>query len=404
MAGRDRRLAPRPHRGPLRGEAGFTLIEVLIALFVLAVGILGAARLVASSEASTLDAELQQIATEEAEQAIEDVRALDYADIGHGTAGLPNGGNPYESPDAPGPEDLVSLGAGAGVVPSRAFEVERGGGKPPVTGTIETFVTWRDEECSLLDLSNLPGIATLRSRLTDLQTQISPLVGAGGLINSVGSQLTTKLINAIPSGQRPAYNSLKSELTAIGPLLETTSTQAQRVQALLDSLEGLEIDLCDLEPADLAGLQDLLSVNSSLLSSLTSKLVTVNSTLSALKGPLNTLSGYVNDPVYGTLVCGLLPTPNICGTVSSLVGPALNALVPSSGSPPKTIAGNVNTILADIDLDISGLNKDTTHNTKRITVAVTVDTGRDDITPANTIWLSSVVTDPDAGLIFTVGG
>lgn len=384
-----------------RGDAGFTLVEVLIALIVLAVGILGAARLIASSEASTLDSELQQIATEEAEQAIEGVRALGYAAIGHGTAGLPNGGAPYQSPDASEAEDIVELASGAGIVPTRTFAVARGGGKPPVTGTIQTFVTWRDEECSLLDVGSLPGIARLGNRLSDLRTQLTPLVGTTGLVATIASQLSDGLISAIPSGQRPTYQSLRTELQTIGPLLETTSTEAARVQGLLDGLQGLQIDLCDLEADDLSGLKALLEVDSALLVDLTDELVSVNSALSELSGPLAELAGYVS--TLGSATCGLLPTPNVCGAVSSLVGPALNALAPSSGTPPKTIAGNVNGILSGVVLDVSSLTRDTTHNTKRITVAVTVDTGRDDITPKNTLWLSTVVTDPSAGVIINGG-
>lgn len=385
-------------RQPLRSQAGFTLIEVLIALLVLAVGILGAARLVASSEASTLDAELQQVATEEAEQAIEDVRALDYADIGHGTAGLPNGGSPFQSPDASSAEEIVTLASGAGVVPSRSFEVERGGGKPPVTGTIRTYVTWRDEECSLIDVSNLAAVTTLKSRISALQTQLGTLTnpaGTSGLVPSTLNKLTDLLVSVLPPGNRAAE--LRTELNAIKPLLITAVAQASAAQTKLGQLSG-QIDLCDLSAADLAGLKKVLETSSSKIVTLTTQLTNLNSTLTSLSGPLTTL---FNNLFVG--VCGVLPP--VCGNVSSNISSVLNVLKPS-GDAPKTVAGQVNTILSDLAaVSFSGLTTtDTTHNTKRITVAVTVDTARDDITPANTVWLSSVVTDPSAGLIISGGG
>jgi prepilin-type N-terminal cleavage/methylation domain-containing protein len=392
--------APRLPRGPRRSEDGFTLVEVLVAVIVLAVGILGAARLVASSEASTLDAELQQLATEEAEQAVEDVRALDYEAIGHATGNPANNGDPWQAPAATAAEDIVIAASGTGVLPTRSFSVQRGGGKPPVTGTIETYVTWRDEECSLLDVSDIEALQLLATRLTALEAQLVPLLGVSGLIPEIAGNLTDQLILVIPNGQRPAYYQLRTELNALLPVLNTTASEIDRAQALLAAFEGLEIDLCDLEPADLAGLQDLLSFNSSLLVDLTEDLAGVEVSLDALSQPLSSLLGYITS--LGTAVCGLLPQPNICGVVTSLTNDALHEVLPSGNPEPRELATEVNAVLAGFDIDLDGLTKDTTHNTKRVTVAVTIETPGD-AAPANPVWASSVVTDPVAGLLFQGG-
>ena len=98
----------------LGSEAGFTLIETLVAIIVLTVGILGTATVFSSADSTTVDSELQQIATDQAEKAIEQVRSLDYSQIGHTTTPVLPAGEPglagtnYQSPDAAGSEQLVT--------------------------------------------------------------------------------------------------------------------------------------------------------------------------------------------------------------------------------------------------------------------------------------------------------
>ena len=269
-------------RRRLAARDGFTLIEVLIATLILTVGILGGAKLIVSSEASTVDVELQQVASAQGERALESVRALDYDEIGYGTAGSP-GGSTFQAPDAPVAEDLVMLSSGAGVTPERSFSVDAGTGGPPITGTVRTYVTWRDEECTPLDLSDLPGVATLKSRIAALQTQLTPLTGPTGLVTTTLSKLTTTLIALLPPSNRGQV--LKDELNAIAPLLTTAATQAVLAREVLDQLDGL-VDVCDIDPADLDDVKTLLEQSSTDIATLATQLVSVNSTLTDLKGPL----------------------------------------------------------------------------------------------------------------------
>jgi prepilin-type N-terminal cleavage/methylation domain-containing protein len=388
------------------GEAGFTLVEILIATIVLAVGILSAAQLVASSDASTLDSELQQIATEQGEKALEDTRAVGYNSIGYGTNGTP-GGATYQAPDATGPEDLVTLSSGAGIVPTRTFSVARGGGKPPVTGTIKTYLTWRDEECTPLNTNSITALTTLSTKLTALKNQLTPLLGSTGLMQRTYNDLTGdggRLIQAIPNGQRPKYIEVRDALSVLLPLLNSTQTYTDNLLTQLTALAGQTIDVCDVSLANLAGLKSLLELDQTSISDLTTRLASVQTPLTnlvgtvAVPGPLDILFGYV-EGTLGQATCGLLPTPNICGTVTSLT----NQVDLVSAPVPSTLATTLNNKISGITVDASGLTTNTTHNTKRITVAVTVDTNRADVTPKNTLYMSTVATEPDAGFFINPG-
>lgn len=383
---------------------GFTLIEILVAVTVLAVGILGAARLIISSESATLDSELQRIATQEAEQALEEVRAFDYSEIGHPSGDLANGGAPFQAPDAPVAEDIVTAAVGTGVASSRTFEVARGGGKPPATGTIDTYVTWRDEECSPVDVSNLPPIVTLNDRIDSLLEQLDALAGPTGLVQVILDDIDT-VIGVVPADPPP--EDLKAELQEISPLLETAATQADAAEQNLAELTGM-IDLCDVEPADLAGLQTVLEANSAEIATLAADLAELAVVLTGAYGPMQEVLAIVDALLPGQNACGPILDPNdACGQFTSAVQAALHILDPGTGQgePPSTVLGRVNTTLALIaGADFSGLDRDTTHNTKRITVAISVDTPGADVTPNNQVWLSTVATDPEAGLVIDTSG
>ena len=174
----------------IRDESGFTVIEALVAAIVVAIGILGTATVISSADTTTLDSELQQVATDQGERALEQMRSLSYSELGHtGTPVLPSGesglsGYNYKSPDAPSSEQLVIAAntetgdtkyssdcrtedAGAGsatscfkVTPAlqdKTFTVTQGG--QTVSGHIYTFVTWHDEECELLPIGSLKSAA-----------------------------------------------------------------------------------------------------------------------------------------------------------------------------------------------------------------------------------------------------
>lgn len=390
---------------PGQGEAGFTIIEVLVAGLVLAVGVIGTARLLVGNESSSVDTELQQIATEEAEQQIESIRALTYDSIGHSAypalSELPEGATvnsgSFTGPGTEGvSEELVSPENGAdgsgGTVPySSTFAVTRGNGAGDLTGTVYTFVSWRDEECSLLDLSSLTGITDLLNATSGLQAALDQLRGATGSIQLVLGQLTSTLISILPGGDDAL---LKAELQNLAPLLTNADGLLDTASDLVNQLNTLDIDLCDLQEVDLQGLVDALGTSVDNITALTNQLEVVDGLLDAARGPLQSLTGSLSG-----LVCTLLPP--LCNNANTAISAALDALDGTNGTPPDTATGEVNTLLSEIAaIDISGLTADTTHNTKRVSVAVVINTPGN-ASPISPVWLSSVVTDPDAAILIS---
>jgi prepilin-type N-terminal cleavage/methylation domain-containing protein len=72
-------------RGAFRSEAGFTLVEVLVAMFILLVGVLGTVQLVDGANAETNAADTRVGATNLAREITEDVHAVDYDSLLTGT-------------------------------------------------------------------------------------------------------------------------------------------------------------------------------------------------------------------------------------------------------------------------------------------------------------------------------
>ncbi|MGZ5201150.1 MAG: type IV pilus modification protein PilV [Telluria sp.] len=90
-----------------RSPAGFTLIEVLVALFVLSVGLLGAAAMQSRARALRAEARLHATATQLAASLAEEMRANRVA------MSAPDGANPYLNID-------IDSGAGAPVQPAQS--------------------------------------------------------------------------------------------------------------------------------------------------------------------------------------------------------------------------------------------------------------------------------------------
>lgn len=391
----------------IRDESGLTLIELLVAAIILVVGILGTATLVAGSESTTLDAELQQVATEEAEQAIEDLRTLPYAELANAA-----GEEPVAPPDdesvlagpvsgrssdgvapgvrPPGTDEPEQLATAPGGVPyARNFTVERGGGAAEISGTTYTYVSWRDEECGLLADTGL--LDPLTAELNELGSAVNGLLGgSSGLISGVLGGLTSGLIgilNALPGPD--LADDLKAALDSLEGRLETTQSQLQDATTNLAALG--QADLCDIAPAQLQNLQEGLGVG-------VNGLEVTREALELLEPELETIQANLSS-ITGAIVCALLPA--LCATVNNAINTAFGILEPENGDrDPDELLARTNALLDDFaGLDLGGLTRDTTHNTKRITVGVTITRSREDLTPRNTVWMSSIVADPKAGLL-----
>lgn len=77
---------PGPSRDARQGEAGFTIVEMLVASFILGLGIMGVAGLIVASSRNAGMAETQNDASALANGELEIIRSLDYDFVGIATS------------------------------------------------------------------------------------------------------------------------------------------------------------------------------------------------------------------------------------------------------------------------------------------------------------------------------
>jgi prepilin-type N-terminal cleavage/methylation domain-containing protein len=160
-------MADRPRhrvRAALAREDGFTLFELLMAITVLAVGLMALVSSFDHSRDLVSTAEKTEIASHRAERELERILALPYADVEHGTT-------PLNSPNSADPAYYVSAGnyqydqvsTGPQAEPETLVAVQDGGTDIPstastwtdsetrLTGQIQSFVTWTGDYCTAAD-------------------------------------------------------------------------------------------------------------------------------------------------------------------------------------------------------------------------------------------------------------
>ncbi len=138
----------------LRAEDGFTLIEILVAIMLLSGAVIALMTTFDQSRRTTSTAEAQGAAVQVAEKHLEEIAAMDYADIGLGSA-------PSASLDPAHPNYWVSNSTPAGfrwdpaspatepLVTGGAVSNSRGTwGSSRLSGSIYAYVTWvNDTAC-----------------------------------------------------------------------------------------------------------------------------------------------------------------------------------------------------------------------------------------------------------------
>ncbi len=401
---RSSRAAARRRASLLRSESGVSLIEALVAAIVLAIGVLGSAAAFTGSDKATLDSEYQQVATDQALLALERVRALDYAEVGHsgsGTPSVPSGetaptATTYTAPDAPGSEQLVT-GATAEsgestanfrispAAQSRAFSVPAASGGPAITGHVYTVVTWRDEECELVQIGAVKAaISALNTQLAARQAQLNSL--NSGLLDILNPLLPAPARNLKDSNHKVA--GIPANVPALLGLIAALQDKITTLQATLDGLSTA--DLCDLKLSQLTNLFKVLETNDS----------------GALQVKASITAPIEADAALETQTAAVQSVLAPLASVSCLL-PLAKPLCDASNSLIGTIGGSTGAYvsLSDLNSNLAALNtsmagtQNTTHNTKRVTVIVTVDRARSDQTPANPVYLSTIVIDPEDGLV-----
>jgi type II secretory pathway pseudopilin PulG len=159
-------VVPSGLRARLGDQAGIGLVEVIMAIFILAVALLALGSTALTSLSSLRDTRDREQATNAASAAIEDARSRDFADIAH-TAGdidpsrLPPGIDPSVATTScfgmTDPGERIVFDAVASPVP---FERTAGNGGAI---TVHTIVTYENTDCASTDRSPLKRITVIAS-------------------------------------------------------------------------------------------------------------------------------------------------------------------------------------------------------------------------------------------------
>jgi prepilin-type N-terminal cleavage/methylation domain-containing protein len=409
------RLSPSALRARLRGdERGFTVIELMVTIVILAVGVFGGVKVFESSFVGTSNAQKLDVGVSYATKAVEDMRGVPYAKLATKQVTRPASTGPddpqnrltpgkYQVPGGAN-EDLVAYQA------SSAFpEVEDRvvGGE---TLRIWRIVSWRDEECPIVDLTQL--VSTLKSLQTTLTSASALVDGLAGPTGSIQRALTdgnSVLGNLVGVALAPLLSAVTNVINlALKPLQAVLAPLSAPLDSLLGAVGSaitplssrLTIDLCDIPAGAVPNLSNVKAITS---------------TLAALVPVLNAVSPVVDD--VGNLVhslvnlnlLGLLgavvKAPLIVadqativaklGTINSILG----GVVDSAGNPAQltTLVTSLTTALPNLVAYLA--NPDTTHNTKRVSVAVQVLNDGNGSAPKKPVWVTTVVTDPNDGLL-----
>ncbi len=418
----------------LRSEDGFTLIEMLVAGIVLAIGIGAAVSILISSGNASTTAERHEVGVQQAEQALEQVRSLPYNQVGL-TAAPPASqaaGDPPSrvsgttfNPIGPTQEDLVLPGdpkvASPQVAPFSTVTV--GSGNSTTTAKVYRFVSWRTENCNLLPVSALAlitgnnglGAINILNGLINSLTPGNPnagvIAGLTQLISRIdGSSANLNgLLNLLVSTVLNATNGIIAKGADLRPaaqnLLNTIAqarTQAINLQNALAALSN--VSLCNLDLSVLLSLRtrfrDLRTDNPTGLYAPLNSIVngpTFNQVSSLFQGVSGVSCGFLN------LQCLLQNTVGtlLVNTNNALAGvePTLKTTLTNANSTLLTQTTQTITQLAtDVAAFAASATSPTRKSSKRVVVAVVLDPAGS-VGPSQPIWMTTVVADPAAGLL-----
>jgi type II secretory pathway pseudopilin PulG len=363
-------------RSRARDEDGFTIVEAMVAAFILTIGLVSSIGVFDHSRDQSATAERNEIGLMQAEAALEEIRGVPYSKIALSNAvAPPDPANRVSAdnttfqvrPDLS--EEMVYALPDATVLDGMSTSVAVGPEGHPVDITVHRYVTWRDEECRVLDLSSL-GLSNLDESINSVQVPLE--ANLNGLINSVISLLSSAL-------EPPGLAALETRLKAFRDQLAGHEAQFGAIAGVT------ELDLCDISLTALSNLQKVGTLTPSLSST-----------------PAGDLTDYL------TTLQGLLPQcvlilgcPSGTNTAITNINNELNCVFGSSTDTSAEFDAYFDGVVAGLN-ELPGDLADTNRNTKRITVAVAVEP-RTGVGPFEPVWASTVVQPPGAGLLSSSG-
>lgn len=372
-------------RRRLAQERGFGLVEVLVAGFILVVGIGGGVYTFVTSQKGSVTAERNATATAVASQALEEVRAMPYTAVGTNltsvTQPLSLDGQQILSSGMFTTRDGKSEGIVPGTLPALDSVTVTEGGR---TGTYKLyrFVSWRDDKCQLVSRVNLKD---LRDDVMNMKADLDTLANDGNTLEKLSNMLSLGLLKDRTGYIRTTIHRLKDDADAVVAAIGSLAGQP-------DGMVNQTIDLCDIPPGtpmpDLSGI----AAARTLLATVNTHMDQLNTEALALlnKGPLCTLT--CQDP-YRTAMRQAYGT--IMGTAPDS---------PAAPSSTDVVDNKIETVLAAQTVEIRKLRDlallpDIKENTKRVTVGVVNPIDRDGTGPGKVVWMTTVLTNPQDGLL-----
>jgi type II secretory pathway pseudopilin PulG len=388
-------------RRRLAQERGFGLVEVLVAGFILVVGIGGGVYTFVTSQKGSVTAERNATATAVASQALEEVRAMPYTAVG---SDLTSVTDPLKDPDDPDDETKTILSSGVfttrdgkseaivpGTLPALSDVTVTEGGRT-ATYKLYRFVSWRDDECQLVSRVNLKDLKDdVMNMKADLDTLANDTKTLDTLYGKLGSGPLKDQTGYLRTTIHHLHNDANAIVTAIGAL-----------PGQPDGMVNMSIDLCDIRRdippgtamPDLSGVAAARTLLATLKTHMVDKLNTEAQGLISrlLSSVLCVLSCPSQDPykdamrqAYGTIM-GTAP--------SSPVAPAST----------DVIDNEIERVLGALTVEIQkfkhlALLPDTKENTKRVTVGVVNPIDRDGTGPGKVVWMTTVLINPKDGLL-----
>jgi prepilin-type N-terminal cleavage/methylation domain-containing protein len=399
-----------------RAQQGFTLVEVMVSMLLLGGGIFAAAGAFENGSSSAATSQRIDVATATATRALEELRALPYAQVSVShAAGAPaslgaddprsrivTGGTQYQVPGGP-KEDLVDNQASA---PPDYERVTVGTGNGAITMKVFRFVSWRDEECPIVDLSQLNSLlGGLLTTLTTTNNLLGGLLGPGGSLTGAIAQgngvlgsipVLNLVLGALTAPVKALVNNALTPIaTLLTPLVAPLQGTLTKLNSLLDPVTHKlkdTIDLCDMPPNLLPDLAQV-SVLKTALTALNPVLVTLSSTVDTVSALLS-----LNLVALVTHIADINSlTSTLTGLLAQLT-PLVNSALDTAGHPAQvvTLATSLTTTLTKLGQFLATPN--TTHNTKRVSVAVWIERNGVGYAPNKPLWVSGVITDPAAGI------
>jgi len=417
------------------------MIEILIAAFVLAVGLLALLDVFSSAGKGTATSNQQDVAAVVATQALESMRTYPYSALAlNGTIGptgtlttLPDGRLTSSGQFQAKPSTAETIDNTTLPTCSTSLTTSCSPFAPSSTGslngtgyTLYRVISWDSQSCPINNLAST-AISNLSSALGTLYIDMSNVETFLNTLNAAGANSISKAVSALATLILHALNPLLTDFTQ---LKNDLSTLATTIGTSASGLQGrLATIWSDLQTLNSEGYLTTSGLTSSATTKLNNldlcELINVNgagqlpsttsisSLATGLGGSTGTGGAYANlssaqtDASAAAGFTLLTPVATVTATDSDGVSQngSITTSMSASGSLSSSAVSSVQTSLTNFSNLLSCLTNSSTPcetltpHVKRISVAVVLNNPRKGTGPQDAVWMSSLVADPADGLL-----